>query len=151
MYIEWQHYRWPWRSLLPFETFLVSHSSWNITCIIYDIFPHDQKVRVACDFNCLFRKRRTSEGQESHVHGKSGNTCISETVQDRRSYYRPLIGSHIRSSNRDHSYDLQCHLHIARLFKCDFWYSCTAVKKISTDSQRFPSAIAEFLVTNNYN
>ena len=42
--------------------------------------------------------------------------------------------------------DLQGHLSIGSLFKCDLSYSCAAVSKISTDVTRHASTIAELLV-----
>jgi len=50
---------------------------------------------MAYSFDCLIETEGFLKvgGIQVHIHCKSGN--ISETVQDRHCYYKPLIGSDI--------------------------------------------------------
>jgi len=62
------------------------------------------RAHVASDFKCLIESEGLLKVTGSHIHGKSGN--ILETMQQRRCYYRSLIGSDIWPSNSGNSADL---------------------------------------------
>jgi len=88
---------WLWRSLLPFETYLIP-ILWDIWHVLTAMCLHvNRRAHAACNFKWHVKTEGFFKATGSHVDCKSGTT--SEVVQDkRRCYYRSLIGSNIWSA-----------------------------------------------------
>ena len=74
---------------------------------------------------------RTQSIQESVMDEE--RTRFSDCHQEVHAVTRNFCHSHPSGEQLVTLSDPQGHLPAAGLFKCDFWYSCTAVDKILTD------------------
>jgi len=130
---------WPWRSLQLFETFLApTPRGQNVAYISWDMFTHEPKS--LCGYSI---ERRDAEWL-------SVSHAVTYTVYVTMSWNRcTTVSSLLQTTNR--KWYMTCRIASAvsrnlewrsrsvtnsSLFKCDFSYSCAAVEKISTNTER---------------